>query len=70
MVVEFDQEVDDVRIAELAAENGLRVNPLSYYGMGKKPGKGLIIGYAYAATDRISEYGNLLADVIKAALIK
>jgi len=57
-----------VRIAELAGEHGLRVNPLSYYGMGKKPGKGLIIGYAYAATDRVSEYGNVLADVIKSAL--
>ncbi|HSH71859.1 MAG TPA: PLP-dependent aminotransferase family protein [Methylophilaceae bacterium] len=70
MVVEFDQEVDDVLIAELAAEKGLRVNPLSYYGMGKKPGKGLIIGYAYAATDRISEYGNMLADVIRTTLKK
>jgi len=70
LVVEFDQEVDDVRVAELAAEQGIRVCPLSYYGMGKKPGKGLIIGYAYAATDRISKYGNLLAEVIRTALKK
>ena len=70
LVVEFDQEVDDVRVAELAAEQGIRVCPLSYYGIGKKPGKGLIIGYAYAATDRITKYGNVLADVIRAALTK
>jgi len=69
-VVEFDQEVDDVRVAELAAEQGIRLCPLSYYGIGKKPGKGLIIGYAYAATDRITKYGNVLADVIRAALTK
>ncbi len=70
LVVEFDQEVDDVRVAELAAEQGIRVCPLSYYSMGKKPGKGLIIGYAYAATDRISKFGNLLAEVIRTALKK
>jgi len=70
MVVEFDQDIDDVRVAELAAEHGLRVYPLSYYGMGEQREKGLIIGYAYAATDRITQYGNVLADVIKAALRK
>ncbi|MGZ8252621.1 MAG: MocR-like pyridoxine biosynthesis transcription factor PdxR [Methylophilaceae bacterium] len=68
MVVEFDQDIDDVRVAELAAEHGLRVYPLSYYGMGEQREKGLIIGYAYASTDRITQYGNVLADVIKAAL--
>jgi len=70
MVVEFDQDIDDVRVAELAAEHGLRVYPLSYYGMGEQREKGLIIGYAYASTDRITQYGNVLADVIKAALKK
>jgi len=70
MVVEFDQDIDDVRVAELAAEHGLRVYPLSYYGMGEHREKGLIIGYAYASTDRIMQYGNVLADVIKAALRK
>lgn len=70
MVVEFDQEVDDVRIAELAGEQGIRVNPLSYYGMGDQPGKGLIIGYAYAATNHVAQYGNLLAQVIQTALKK
>lgn len=70
MVVEFDQDIDDVRVAELAAEHGLRVYPLSYYGMGEQREKGLIIGYAYASTDRITQYGNVLADVIKAALRK
>lgn len=68
LVVEFDQEVDDVRVATMAAEHGLRVNPLSNYGIGEKREKGLIIGYAYAATENISKYGNVLADVIRAAL--
>jgi GntR family transcriptional regulator/MocR family aminotransferase len=68
LVVELPSDCDDVRIAELAAEQGLRVYPLSYYGLGKNREKGLIIGYAYAAMERIAPNGRILADVIQAAL--
>jgi GntR family transcriptional regulator / MocR family aminotransferase len=68
LVVEFDAEIDDVSIAELAALQGLRVYPLSNYCVGENPEKGLIIGYAYAATEHITQYGNVLAEVIKNAL--
>ncbi len=68
LVVEFDADCDDVQVAELAAGHGLRVYPLSYYSMSEKREKGLIIGYAYAPTAKITHYGNLLAEVIKAAL--
>ena len=68
LVVEFDADVDDVKIAAQAAENCLRVYPLSSYCIGDASEKGLIIGYAYAATENISRYGNLLADVIQSAL--
>jgi len=68
LVVEFDEKVDDVRVAELAAVLGLRVYPLSNYCVGEKQEKGLIIGYAYAATENITQYGNVLADIIQAAL--
>ena len=68
LVVEFDAEVDDVKVAALAAEKGLRVYPLSAYCIGEHCEKGLIIGYAYAATENVSHYGNLLADVIQTAL--
>jgi len=68
LVVEFDQECDDLRVAQLAAEQGLRVYPLSHYGMGENPEKGLIIGYAYSATEHITEYGSKLAEVIQTAL--
>lgn len=70
LVVEFAPECDDVRVAELATEQGLRVYPLSNYCMGENRDKGLIIGYAYAATERITQYGNILAGVIQAALSK
>jgi GntR family transcriptional regulator / MocR family aminotransferase len=70
LVVEFDADCDDVQIAELAAGHGLRVYPLSYYSMSDKREKGLIIGYAYAPTAKITHYGTLLAEVIKAALKK
>ncbi|NOS97825.1 MAG: PLP-dependent aminotransferase family protein [Methylotenera sp.] len=70
LVVEFDAHVDDVKIAELAAEQGLRVYPLSNYCLGEYREKGLIIGYAYAATEHITHYGNVLADVIQTALRK
>ena len=68
LVVEFDANIDDVKVAELAAEQGLRVYPLSNYCMGEQREKGLIIGYAYAATDKITEYGNLLAEIIQTTL--
>jgi GntR family transcriptional regulator/MocR family aminotransferase len=68
LVVEFDQSCDDISIAELAAEQGIRVYPLSHYGMGENREKGLIIGYAYASTERITHYGNLLAELIQSAL--
>ncbi len=68
LVVELPSNCDDIRVAELAAEQGLRVYPLSCYGIGEKREKGLIIGYAYAATERITPYGRILADVIRAAL--
>jgi GntR family transcriptional regulator/MocR family aminotransferase len=70
LVVEFDTEIDDIKIAELAAQKGLRVYPLSNYCIGENPEKGLIIGYAYAATESITQYGNVLAEVIKTALRK
>ncbi len=68
LVVEFESSCDDVRVAELASTQGLRVYPLSHYCMGKSTEKGLIIGYAYSATEHITEYGSKLADVIQAAL--
>jgi GntR family transcriptional regulator/MocR family aminotransferase len=55
-------------VAELASAEGLRVYPLSHYCMGESTEKGLIIGYAYAATEHITEYGFKLADVIQVAL--
>ena len=69
LVVEFDAYIDDVHVAEVAFAQGLRVYPLSHYCF-NQPEKGLIIGYAYAATEHITEYGNLLAAVIQAVLKK
>ena len=68
LVVEFAPTCDDVHVAELAAEQGLRVYPLSHYCMGEKTEKGLIIGYAYAATADITEYGTKLSALIQSAL--
>jgi GntR family transcriptional regulator / MocR family aminotransferase len=68
LVVEFDANIDDVKVAEMAAAKDLRVYPLSHYCLGDQPEKGLIIGYAYAATESITEYGNLLAEVIQTVL--
>jgi len=44
------------------------VYPLSNYGFGAQCEKGLIIGYAYSATDQIVIYGKQLADLIKQTL--
>jgi GntR family transcriptional regulator/MocR family aminotransferase len=68
LVVEFDSICDDVRVAELASAQGLRVYPLSHYCMGESTEKGLIIGYAYSATEHITEYGSKLAELLKTAL--
>lgn len=64
LVVEFDGHIDDVHIAERAAEKGLNVYPLSNYCLNNQIEKGLIIGYAYAPTDKISSSGSQLAQVI------
>ena len=69
LVVEFDAHIDDVHVAEMAFAQGLRAYPLSHYCF-NQPEKGLIIGYAYAATEHITEYGNMLAEVIQSALRK
>ena len=69
LVVEFDAHIDDVHVAEMAFAQDLRVYPLSHYCF-NQPEKGLIIGYAYAATEHITEYGNLLAAVIQTVLKK
>ncbi|ADI29445.1 PLP-dependent aminotransferase family protein [Methylotenera versatilis] len=68
LVVEFDSICDDVSVAELASVQGLRVYPLSHYCMGESTEKGLIIGYAYSATEHITEFGSKLAEVIQLAL--
>ncbi len=68
LVVEFDQTIDDVAVAQVASNIGLRVYPLSNYGFGENCEKGLIIGYAYAATEKITHYGRLLAEVIQSSL--
>jgi GntR family transcriptional regulator / MocR family aminotransferase len=70
LVVEFDSKIDDISVAAKAADIGLRVYPLSHYCIGNQPEKGLIIGYAYSATESISHYGNMLAEVIQTALSK
>ena len=70
LVVEFDANIDDVKVAEMAAQQGLRVYPLSNYCIGENPEKGLIIGYAYAATESVMRYGSVLAEVIQSALKK
>ena len=70
LVVEFDANIDDIKVAEMAAQQGLRVYPLSNYCIGENTEKGLIIGYAYAATESIMQYGSILADVIISALKK
>lgn len=70
LVVEFNAACDDVSVANMASEQGLRVYPLSHYCLGEKSEKGLIIGYAYAATKQITQYGNKLAEVIQQALGK
>ncbi len=68
LMVGLPPDCNDVRVTELAAEQGLRVYPLSCYGIGENREKGLIIGYAYAATERITPNGRKLAEVIQAAL--
>ncbi len=68
LVVEFDPHIDDIHIAKMAAEQGLRVYPLSNYCIGEKQERGLIIGYAYSATENIMHFGNILTDIIQAAL--
>lgn len=66
LVIELPDEVDDVAVAALAAESDLDVRPLSIYYLQPPVRKGLLVGYAYAAPEKLGYYGKLLAHVIHA----
>lgn len=66
LVVELPEQVDDIALARLAAESGISVKALSSYYLRPPQRRGLLVGYAYAAPDKIAYYGKLLANVIRA----
>ncbi|MGV7207828.1 PLP-dependent aminotransferase family protein [Oxalobacteraceae bacterium A2-2] len=68
LVVELPDQVDDVALEQLAAESGIQVKALSSYYLVAPPRRGLLVGYAYCATEKIVHYGRLLASVIEAGL--
>lgn len=68
LVVELPAHVDDVALEKLAAESGIAVKALSRYYLGEPVRRGLLVGYAYVAPEKISYYGRLLASVVQGAL--
>jgi GntR family transcriptional regulator/MocR family aminotransferase len=65
LVVELPDQVDDVALEKLAAESGIHVKALSTYYLAPPVRRGLLVGYAYCTTEKISYYGRLLASVIQ-----
>ncbi|MBK8336407.1 MAG: PLP-dependent aminotransferase family protein [Sterolibacteriaceae bacterium] len=61
-------DCDDVALAGRAADEGLSVRALSSYYLGTSRERGLVVGYAYVATEKIAYYGRLLGNVVKAGL--
>ncbi len=67
LVVELPDHIDDEQLACLAAEAGIAVKALSTYYLRPPQRRGLLVGYAYVSPEKITHYGQLLANVIRTA---
>jgi GntR family transcriptional regulator/MocR family aminotransferase len=68
LVLRLPEGVDDQKIAETAATHGIRVSALSRYYIGAPQGSGLVVGFGYAASDKIAKGGRVLAQILRSAL--
>jgi GntR family transcriptional regulator/MocR family aminotransferase len=68
LVLELPDYVDDVALSKLAAASGIRVNALSTYYQSMPVRRGLLIGYAYVAPEKIAYYGKLLTKIIESEI--
>ncbi len=68
LVIELPDYVDDEALARLAAESGIAVKALSNYYLSQPVRRGILVGYAYVAPEKITYFGKLLANVIQAGV--
>jgi GntR family transcriptional regulator/MocR family aminotransferase len=66
LIIRLPDDCDDQRIAQSAADHGVRVGALSRYYIGPASARGLVVGYGYAATDKVARSGRTLAQLLKA----
>jgi len=68
LVVRLSDGLDDRRVQALAAERGTTVRALSQYFIGPASASGLVVGFGYAAPDKLATHGRLLGQAVRAAL--
>jgi GntR family transcriptional regulator / MocR family aminotransferase len=68
LVVRLPDGCDDQRVEALAAEQGTTVRALSRYFIGPCAARGLVVGFGYAAPDKLAHHGRLLGQTVRACL--
>jgi GntR family transcriptional regulator/MocR family aminotransferase len=68
VVIRLPDGCDDRHLVDVAARSGITVRALSEYFIGPAMARGLVVGFGYAAPDKLPAHGRLLGQTIKAAL--
>lgn len=68
LCVHLPAQVDDVLLAQRAAQLGLSVRALSRYAVARSNLRGVVVGYGYAPLDLIAQDGRRLAQLIARTL--
>jgi GntR family transcriptional regulator/MocR family aminotransferase len=68
LVIRLPDGFNDQQLAETAAAHGLRVSALSRYFIGPASAWGLVVGFGYAAPDKVVRAGRMLAQLLQKAL--
>jgi GntR family transcriptional regulator / MocR family aminotransferase len=63
-------QVSDKAVAQVLAQQGITVRPLSSYSLARKDLQGLVIGYGYAPLAEIARCGPILAQAVQNALTR
>jgi GntR family transcriptional regulator/MocR family aminotransferase len=67
LVVRLPDGWDDQKLADTAAEHGIRVSALSRYYIGTPGAVGLVVGFGYAPSEKIARAGRILAQILRSA---
>ena len=68
LVISLPAGTDDQELARKAGRLGVQVHALSHYFIGTPRAAGLVVGYGYAATEKVVRSGRILGQLLRASL--